>query len=51
VPRARRLGAYVEARARPERGWTAEQLDQRPERIMREVAASLSEIPELALEV
>jgi 2-polyprenyl-6-methoxyphenol hydroxylase-like FAD-dependent oxidoreductase len=51
VARARRLGAYIEARARPERGWTAEQLDQRPERVMREVAAALSDIPELALEV
>jgi 2-polyprenyl-6-methoxyphenol hydroxylase-like FAD-dependent oxidoreductase len=51
VARARRLGAYIEARARPGRGWSAEQLDQRPERVMREVAASLSEIPELALEL
>jgi 2-polyprenyl-6-methoxyphenol hydroxylase-like FAD-dependent oxidoreductase len=51
IARARRLGAYIEARAHPERGWTAEQLDQRPERLMREVAASLSDIPELALEV
>jgi 2-polyprenyl-6-methoxyphenol hydroxylase-like FAD-dependent oxidoreductase len=51
VGRARRLGAYIEARARPERGWTAQELDQRPERLMREVAAALSDIPELALEV
>jgi len=51
VARARRLGAYIEARARPERGWSAEQLDQRPERLMREVAASLSDIPELGLEI
>ncbi len=51
VARARRLGAYIEARARPERDWTPEQLDQRPERLMREVAASLKDIPELALEV
>jgi 2-polyprenyl-6-methoxyphenol hydroxylase-like FAD-dependent oxidoreductase len=51
VARARRLGAYIEARARPERAWSAEELDQRPERLMREVAASLSDIPELALEV
>jgi 2-polyprenyl-6-methoxyphenol hydroxylase-like FAD-dependent oxidoreductase len=51
VARARRLGAYIEARARPGRGWSTEQLDQRPERVMREVAASLSEIPELALEI
>jgi 2-polyprenyl-6-methoxyphenol hydroxylase-like FAD-dependent oxidoreductase len=51
IARARRLGAYIEARARPERGWSAQQLDQRPERLLREVAAALSEIPELALEV
>ncbi len=51
VARARRLGSYIEARARPERGWTAEQLDQRPERLLREVAAALSDIPELALEI
>ena len=51
VARARRLGAYIEARARPGRGWNAEELDQSPERLMREVAASLSDIPELALEV
>ena len=51
VARARRLGAYIEARARPGPGWTEAQLDQRPERLMREVAAALSDIPELALEV
>lgn len=51
VARARRLGAYIEARARPERTWTAAQLDQHPERLMREVAAALADIPELALEV
>ena len=51
VARARRLGAYIEARARPERGWTEQQLDQRPERLMREVAAALSDIPELALDI
>jgi 2-polyprenyl-6-methoxyphenol hydroxylase-like FAD-dependent oxidoreductase len=51
VARARRLGAYIEARARPGRNWSAEELDQRPERLMREVAASLSDIPELAVEV
>jgi 2-polyprenyl-6-methoxyphenol hydroxylase-like FAD-dependent oxidoreductase len=50
VARARRLGAYIEARARPGRGWTEEQTDQRPERLMREVAAALSETPELNLE-
>jgi 2-polyprenyl-6-methoxyphenol hydroxylase-like FAD-dependent oxidoreductase len=50
VARARRLGSYIEARARPGRGWTAEDLDQRPERLLHEVAASLSDIPELAEE-
>jgi 2-polyprenyl-6-methoxyphenol hydroxylase-like FAD-dependent oxidoreductase len=51
IARARRLGSYIEARARPERGWNAEQLDQRPERVLHEVAAALSDIPELALEI
>jgi 2-polyprenyl-6-methoxyphenol hydroxylase-like FAD-dependent oxidoreductase len=51
VARARRLGSYIEARARPERGWAPEALDQSPARILREIAAALSEIPELALEV
>ena len=41
----------IEARARPHPGWTAEQLDQRPERVLHEVAASLSQIPELAVEI
>ena len=48
VARARRLGAYIEARSRPEARWTAAQLDQQPERVLHETAASLSEIPELA---
>jgi 2-polyprenyl-6-methoxyphenol hydroxylase-like FAD-dependent oxidoreductase len=48
VARARRLGAYIEARSRPDVAWTAEQLDQSPERVLHETAASLSEIPELA---
>jgi len=51
VARARRLGSYIEAAARPERGWTPAQLDQRPERVLHEVAAALADIPELALEV
>jgi 2-polyprenyl-6-methoxyphenol hydroxylase-like FAD-dependent oxidoreductase len=51
VARARRLGSYIEARARPERAWSAQELDQRPERLLREVAAALSDIPELALEI
>jgi 2-polyprenyl-6-methoxyphenol hydroxylase-like FAD-dependent oxidoreductase len=50
IARARRLGSYIEARARPEHGWTAQELDQRPERVLHEVAAALSDIPELALE-
>ena len=48
VARARRLGAYIEARSRPDAGWTAEQLEQSPERLLHEVAASLGDIPELA---
>jgi 2-polyprenyl-6-methoxyphenol hydroxylase-like FAD-dependent oxidoreductase len=48
VARARRLGAYIEARSRPDAKWTAEQLDQRPERVLHETAASLSDIAELA---
>jgi 2-polyprenyl-6-methoxyphenol hydroxylase-like FAD-dependent oxidoreductase len=51
VARARRLGAFVEARSRPHGGWTAEQLDQRPERLLKDVAASLSDIAELAIGV
>jgi len=51
IARARRLGSYIEARARPERGWTPEQRDQSPPRVMREVAASLSDIAELQIEV
>jgi 2-polyprenyl-6-methoxyphenol hydroxylase-like FAD-dependent oxidoreductase len=47
VARARRLGSYIEARSRPERGWREEELDQRPERVLHEVAAALAEIPEL----
>ena len=49
VARARRLGSYIEARSRPEVNWTPEQLDQRPERVLHEYAAALSEIPELAV--
>jgi 2-polyprenyl-6-methoxyphenol hydroxylase-like FAD-dependent oxidoreductase len=51
VARGRRLGSYIEARSRPAHPWTAEQLDQRPEHVLHEVAAALSEISELALEV
>lgn len=48
VARARRLGAYIEARSRPDLPWREAQLDQRPERVLHETAASLSDIPELA---
>jgi 2-polyprenyl-6-methoxyphenol hydroxylase-like FAD-dependent oxidoreductase len=48
VARARYLGAYVEAKVRPERPWTARELDQRPEKVLHEAAAHLSDIPELA---
>ena len=48
VARARRVGSYIEARSRPERAWTAAELDQRPERVLHESAARLSDIPELA---
>jgi 2-polyprenyl-6-methoxyphenol hydroxylase-like FAD-dependent oxidoreductase len=51
VARARRLGAYIEAKSRPGRGWTPEQLDQRPEHVLNQVALALEEIPELQLEV
>ena len=42
VARARRLGAYIE--------FPSARLDQRPERVLHEVAAALGEIPELAIE-
>ena len=48
VARARYLGSYIEARSRPQRAWTPEQLDQRPERVLHEVARALGDIPELA---
>lgn len=51
VARARRLGSYIEARSRPEKAWTPEQLDQRPERVLQEVALALAEIPELQIEI
>jgi 2-polyprenyl-6-methoxyphenol hydroxylase-like FAD-dependent oxidoreductase len=51
VARARRLGSYIEARSRPEKGWTADQLDQRPERVLHEVALALAEIAELQIEL
>ena len=51
VARGRRFGSYIEARSRPELDWSTEQLDQRPERVLHEVAAALAEIPELAFDV
>ena len=51
VRRAARIGAYIEARARPERNWTAAELDQSPERILKEVGTALVDIPELSLEI
>jgi 2-polyprenyl-6-methoxyphenol hydroxylase-like FAD-dependent oxidoreductase len=51
VARGRRLGAYIEARARPQLAWPPEALDQRPERVLREIGATMAEIPELQLEL
>src|SRR3954465_438323 len=51
VARARRLGSYIEARSRPEKGWSAEELDQRPQRVLHEVALALADIPELQIEI
>ncbi|HUQ73333.1 MAG TPA: FAD-dependent oxidoreductase, partial [Burkholderiales bacterium] len=51
IARARRLGSYIEARSRPAAGWTPDQLDQRPQRVLHEVAAALADIPELAVEI
>jgi 2-polyprenyl-6-methoxyphenol hydroxylase-like FAD-dependent oxidoreductase len=47
VRRARRLGAYIEARARPHLPWPPAALDQDPRRLLREIGAPLAEIPEL----
>jgi hypothetical protein len=51
VRRSARIGAYIEARARPELSWSADELDQSPERILREVGTALGDIPELSLEI
>lgn len=48
VARARYLGAYVEAKVRPDRPWTERELDQRPEKVLHEAAAHLRDIPGLA---
>jgi len=51
VARGRRIGAFIEARAGTGPGASAAHLDQSPERILREVGARLSDIPELNLPV
>ena len=51
VRRGRRLGAYIEARARPDVPWPPGALDQNPERLLREIGATLAEIPELQAEL
>ena len=51
VRRARRLGAYIEARARPHLPWPPGAADQDPKRLLREIAAPLASIPELGLEI
>jgi hypothetical protein len=47
VRRARRLGAYIEARARPHLPWPPAALDQDPRRLLGEIGAPLAHIPEL----
>ncbi|HET7361937.1 MAG TPA: FAD-dependent monooxygenase [Burkholderiales bacterium] len=51
VRRGRRLGAYIEARARPHLSWPPAALDQDPKRLLREIGASLAQIPELEIEL
>jgi len=51
VRRGRRLGAYIEARARPHFAWPPEALDQSAERLLREIGAPLAAIPELGVEL
>lgn len=51
VRRGRRLGAYIEARARPQLAWPRAALDQDPPRLLREIGASMADIPELAVEL
>jgi 2-polyprenyl-6-methoxyphenol hydroxylase-like FAD-dependent oxidoreductase len=48
VARARRLGAYIEAQLKPPALRTAEECDQRPEVVLREIGAKLANIDELA---
>ena len=51
VRRGRRLGAYIEARARPHLPWPPAALDQDPQRLLREIGANLADIPELTVEL
>ena len=48
VARSRRLGAYIEAQLKPPELRTAEECDQRPEVVLREIGAQLANISELA---
>jgi len=47
VARSRRLGAYIEAQLKPPELRTAEECDQRPEVVLREIGAKLANISEL----
>ncbi len=47
VARSRRLGAYIEAQLKPPAMRTAEECDQRPEVVLREIGAKLANIDEL----
>jgi 2-polyprenyl-6-methoxyphenol hydroxylase-like FAD-dependent oxidoreductase len=47
VARSRRLGAYIEAQLKPPELRTAEECDQRPEIVLREIGAKLANIDEL----
>jgi 2-polyprenyl-6-methoxyphenol hydroxylase-like FAD-dependent oxidoreductase len=51
VQRGRRLGAYIEARARPHLAWPPAALDQDPKRLLREIGAAFADIPEFKLEL
>ena len=49
VARSRRLGAYIEAQLKPPELRTAEECDQRPEVVLREIGANLANISELGM--
>ena len=49
VARARRLGAYLEAQRKPAAQRSGDELNQRPEVVMREIGASLVDIRELTV--